>query len=130
MPALTSTFNVLVGQSVESKRKVTSAYVIKYKRKLFKILPNILPLPPKMADLMRLGTHTHTHNVDVVIQKDKLGSPNGSDDGNLAALGVGVGVGGMTNFGGMMATGGFDLNDLAQELDQDEFDGLNMINGE
>ncbi|KAI9588821.1 hypothetical protein GQX74_006990 [Glossina fuscipes] len=81
-----------------------------------------------MADLMRLGTHTHTHNVDVVIQKDKLGSPNGSDDGNLAGLGVGVGVGGMTNFGGMMATGGFDLNDLAQELDQDEFDGLNMIN--
>uniref|UniRef100_A0A1A9WSZ6 Uncharacterized protein n=1 Tax=Glossina brevipalpis TaxID=37001 RepID=A0A1A9WSZ6_9MUSC len=78
-----------------------------------------------MADLMRLG------NVDVVIQKDKLGSPNGSDDGNLAGLGVGVGigVGGMTNFGGMMATGGFDLNDLAQELDQDEFDGLNMING-
>lgn len=74
---------------------------------------------------MRLG------NVDVVIQKNKLGSPvGGSDDGH---------VGGMSGFGGMMATGGgggvgvtgtvFDMNDLAQELDQDEFDGINMMNG-
>lgn len=72
-----------------------------------------------MADLMRLG------NVDVVIQKDKLGSPTGgSDDGNLAALG------GITGLGAMMAAGGIDLNDLAQELDQDEFDGPHMLNGE
>lgn len=85
-----------------------------------------------MADLMRLG------NVDVVIQKDKLGSPiGGSDDGNLAAFGAGI-----NNFGGMTsATGvgggvggggggvGFDMGDLQQELDQDEFDGINMING-
>lgn len=72
-----------------------------------------------MADFMRIG------NVDVVIQKDKLGSPTGgSDDGHLAALG---GIGGL---GAMMAVGGIDLSDLAQELDQDEFDGLNLLNGE
>lgn len=78
---------------------------------------------------MRLG------NVDVVIHKDKLvGSPvGGSVDGHV--------VGGMSGFGGMLATGVgvggggvtgavFDLNDLAQELDQDEFDGINMMNGE
>lgn len=75
---------------------------------------------------MRLG------NVEVIIQKDKFGSPaGGSDDGH---------VGGMSGFGGMLATGVgggggvtaavFDLNDLAQELDQDEFDGINMMNGE
>lgn len=71
-------------------------------------------------DLIRLG------NVDVVIQKDRLGSPNGSDDGNLAGLG---GIGGL---GAMMAAaaGGIDLGDLAQELDQDEFDGPNLLNGE
>lgn len=73
---------------------------------------------------MRLG------NVDVVIQKDKLGSPNGgSDDGNLAAFGGG----GINNFavglGGVGGGGGFDMGDLQQELDQDEFDGLNVING-
>ena len=86
-----------------------------------------------MADLIRLG------NVDVVIQKDKLGSPiGGSDDGNLAAFGgginnfVGSGGGGvgMTAAGGGAVSGvAFDMGDLQQELDQDEFDGINMLNG-
>lgn len=83
-----------------------------------------------MADLMRLG------NVDVVIQKDKLGSPiGGSDDGNLAAFGAGINnFGGMTTAaggggGGVGGGVGFDMGDLQQELDQDEFDGINLING-
>lgn len=67
-----------------------------------------------MADLMHLG------NVDVVIQ-DQPGSP--TDDGNLAQLG------GMSGLGVMMGGGGIDLADLAQELDQDEFDGPHMLNG-
>ncbi|XP_022225195.1 ras GTPase-activating protein 1 isoform X3 [Drosophila obscura] len=68
-----------------------------------------------MADLMRLS------NVDVVIQKEKLGSPTAcSDDCNMAALGS----------LGVMAGGGIDLTDLAQELDQDEFEGTHLINGE
>uniref|UniRef100_A0A034VMS3 Ras GTPase-activating protein 1 n=2 Tax=Bactrocera dorsalis TaxID=27457 RepID=A0A034VMS3_BACDO len=68
-----------------------------------------------MADLIRLG------NVDAAIHKDKLGSPTGGlDDGNLAAFGINA----------LMATGGIDMGDLAQELDQDEFDGPNMLNGE
>ena len=46
-----------------------------------------------MADLIR-------------IQKDKLDSPSGSEDG-----------------------GGIDFGDLEQELDQDEFDGAAMVNG-
>ncbi|KNC21157.1 hypothetical protein FF38_08360, partial [Lucilia cuprina] len=91
-----------------------------------------------IGDLIRLG------NVDVVIQKDKLGSPiGGSDDGNLAAFAGGGGVG-INNFvAGMSAAGGgggagsgggggggvaFDMGDLQQELDQDEFDGINMLN--
>jgi len=70
-----------------------------------------------MADLIHLG------NIDVVIQKDKPGSPTGcSDDGNLG------GLGGMSGLG-MMAAGGIDLGDLAQELDHDEFDGPHMLNG-
>lgn len=68
-----------------------------------------------MADLIRLG------NVDAAIHKDKLGSPTVClDDGNLAAFGISA----------LMATGGIDMGDLAQELDQDEFDGPNMLNGE
>ncbi|EDW26066.1 GL19998 [Drosophila persimilis] len=67
-----------------------------------------------MADLMRLS------NVDVVIQKEKLGSPTGcSDDCNMASL-AGLGV--------MVASGGIDLTDMAQELDQDEFEGPHLLN--
>ncbi|BFG00039.1 ras GTPase-activating protein 1 [Drosophila madeirensis] len=69
-----------------------------------------------MADLMRMN------NVDVVIQKEQLGSPTAcSDDCNIAALG---------SLGVMVAGGGMDLTDLAQELDQDEFEGAHLINGE
>ncbi|SPP86437.1 blast:Ras GTPase-activating protein 1 [Drosophila guanche] len=69
-----------------------------------------------MADLMRVN------NVDVVIQKEQLGSPTAcSDDCNIAALG---------SLGVMVAGGGMDLTDLAQELDQDEFEGAHLINGE
>lgn len=54
-----------------------------------------------MADLIRMGGI-------VSIPKDRLGSPSsGSEDGG----------------------GGVDLADLAQELDQDEFDGPALING-
>lgn len=55
-----------------------------------------------MADLIRMGGV-------VGIPKDRLGSPpsSGSEDG-------GVGV---------------DLSDLAQELDQDEFDGSALCKG-
>ena len=77
-----------------------------------------------MADLIRLA------NVDSIIHKEKLASPTGSDDGNLAGLETGLGgvVGGFNAM--MAAAGGIDLGDLAQELDQDEFDGPNLINGE
>lgn len=74
-----------------------------------------------MADLIRLA------NLDVVIQKDKLSThilPDLNDDNLNNLLPIN-----MNNFGGMMATGGFDLNDLAQELDQDEFDAINIMNG-
>lgn len=54
-----------------------------------------------MAELMRMGGI-------VSIPKDRLGSPSsGSEDGGAAV----------------------DLAELAQELDQDEFDGPPLING-
>lgn len=56
-----------------------------------------------MADLIRMGGI-------VSIPKDRMDTPSsGSED----EAGVGV----------------VDLNDLAQELDQDEFDGPMLING-
>ncbi|XP_070135165.1 ras GTPase-activating protein 1 isoform X5 [Drosophila bipectinata] len=70
-----------------------------------------------MADLMQL-------NSIEVIQKDTPDSPTEcSDDGNLTTLGR---IGGL----GVGATGVMDLTDLGQELDQDEFDGPHMLNGE
>lgn len=53
-----------------------------------------------MADLIRMGGIIN-------IPKDRMDTPSSEDEG-------GVGV---------------DLGDLAQELDQDEFDGPMLING-
>ncbi|XP_044572872.1 uncharacterized protein LOC6502898 isoform X5 [Drosophila ananassae] len=70
-----------------------------------------------MADLLQLTS------IDV-IQKETPDSPTEfSDDGHLTTLG---GMGGL----GVGVTGVMDLSDLGQELDQDEFDGLHMLNGE
>lgn len=66
-----------------------------------------------MADLLQLTS------IDI-IQNETPDSPTEfSDDGHLTTLGgIGVGVSGV-----------MDLSDLGQELDQDEFDGLHMLNG-
>lgn len=51
------------------------------------------------------------------IQKDKLGSPStGSEDGGGGGVGAGGGA-------------AFDLTELVQELDHDEFDGPALPNG-
>lgn len=57
-----------------------------------------------MADMMRMSG---SGGAIGGFQRDKLGSPStGSEDG-----------------------GGIDLGDIAQELDQDEFDGPTTLNG-